>query len=294
MDVVEVPRERYAELARMFDARLPAADPAEVRMLLCDPTLTDRLVVLAATEGDAVLGWGCLAHLRAHPPGWRAVRVLVPAEHEGRGVGSALHAAVLARAAADPAELLRSGAFDDDARSLRVAAHWGWTVEQCSITSRLDLDGVAPPVTPDGVTLEDASSLSFADRGDVERMLDASQTNPERANGFVIDLAVLTGMLGETERPAVALLRVDGRPAALSFGGVAGEVAHIGYTGVDPAFRGRGLGRLVKQHVHVVARDAGARWCDTDNEEHNAGIRRVNADLGYRRLYGRYSLTKTP
>ena len=66
----------------------------------------------------------------------------------------------------------------------------------------------------------------------------------------------------------------------------------VGYTGVDPAFRGRGLGRLAKQHLHHQAAALGVRRMFTDNEENNHGIRRVNAALGYRPEYGLYRLRK--
>jgi len=73
-----------------------------------------------------------------------------------------------------------------------------------------------------------------------------------------------------------------------TWGSAFGDQAHIGYTGVDPAFRGRGLGYLVKQEMHRLAYDAGARTCATDNEEHNSGIRHVNEALGYAKVSGSY------
>ncbi len=84
----------------------------------------------------------------------------------------------------------------------------------------------------------------------------------------------------------MVVTRVGGTPAAISFGMANGPVAYLSYTGVDPAHRGRGLARLTKQAVHVAAREAGALACFTDNEEHNTGIRRVNAALGYEVVAG--------
>ena len=96
------------------------------------------------------------------------------------------------------------------------------------------------------------------------------------------------------EQPVACLARVDGRPAALAHAIVKPDTAEGGlaYTGVDPAQRGRGLARLVKEQVHARAAALGLPWLMTDNEENNAGIRHVNDQLGYRRTHGVYRLRR--
>jgi GNAT superfamily N-acetyltransferase len=108
-----------------------------------------------------------------------------------------------------------------------------------------------------------------------------------------MDLAMLIGFIGTEETPIGSLARLDGRPVAITHGGVADSLLHLSYTGVDPAFRGQGLAKLVKEHAHVRARTAGAVAAMTDNEEHNAGIRHVNEALGYQRCFGTYWLRQT-
>jgi GNAT superfamily N-acetyltransferase len=78
----------------------------------------------------------------------------------------------------------------------------------------------------------------------------------------------------------------------MAIGVVDGETAHVVYTGVDPAYRGRQLARVVKQHLHRELYDRGGRRCVTDNEENNTGIRHVNELLGYRRTMGVYVVRK--
>jgi GNAT superfamily N-acetyltransferase len=118
-------------------------------------------------------------------------------------------------------------------------------------------------------------------------MLDASQTNPSatvrRSTG-----RVLLDFMAEGEEPLGCCCGSTLRPAALCWGSASEGNAHIAYTGVDPAFRGRGLGYLVKQEMHRLAYAGGARACLTSNEEHNHGIRHVNATLGYRKVSGSY------
>ena len=125
-------------------------------------------------------------------------------------------------------------------------------------------------------------------------MYDASQTNPEREHAGVSTLATLRSYASAegAEQPVAVVLRDHGRPVALSYGVVHGDVAQVVYTGVDPAYRGRALGALAKECLHAQAVLAGAKVAVTNNEEHNAGIRHVNESLGYRRTSGVYWLRK--
>ena len=255
--MVEAPAERYDEMIDLAVRRSPALIRAFVEPLFHDPdfTLESRFVV--ALDGDRMLGWGGLAKLAPFPPGWRSLRIVVDAEQEGAGVGSALHATLVD--GIDDDLVLRSGVFDDEPRALEVAQHWGFGILQHSISSRLPLPSPVPErALPDDVTVEASTSLEFPDQDAFDAMLDASQTNPER-DQFVFDRAMLLDFITDKERPLGVLLRVGGRPAAISWGSAFGDQAHIGYTGVDPAFRGRGLGYLVKQEIHRLAYDAGAR-----------------------------------
>jgi len=61
---------------------------------------------------------------------------------------------------------------------------------------------------------------------------------------------------------------------------------HVLYTGVRPDARGYGLAAAAKKHLHHTAAELGGLRAETDNEAGNAGIRRVNAVLGYRELKG--------
>jgi GNAT superfamily N-acetyltransferase len=273
-------------LVDLATRRCPALEPAAFADLF-DPAIMDLYGAFVATEGDELIGWSCLAHRRGMPDGWRGVRVFVDREHEDKGVGRALRSAAME--CLDPAATeIRCGVFDDDERSLSIAKSWDLEVLQHSITSRLDLEAADPPEPPAGVTLEACGDLEFDDADAVQACLTASQTNPEAAEGLHIDLAMLVGFNGSHEIPIGSLARLDGVPVALTHGGVADSLLHLSWTGVDPAYRGHGLAKLVKQHAHVQARAVGAAAVLTDNEEHNAGIRHVNDSLGYRRSHGTY------
>jgi GNAT superfamily N-acetyltransferase len=277
-------------MAALACERCPLLEPAILADLF-EPNVYDLYGAFCAVEGSDLVGWAALAHRTAMPAGWRGLRVFVRRACESDGVGSALRAAVL-ETLDESATQLRSFVFDDDERSLTIGRHWGFDVQEHSISSRLDLTSTQPSAAPPGVSVEACGSLEFPDPDAVQECLTASQTNPEFAAGLHIDLAMLRGFVGSGEIAIGALARVDGRPAAICHGSIAGDSVHLTYTGVDPAYRGRGLARLVKTHAHRLAHDAGATVSMTDNETDNHGILHVNASMGYRRAYGTYWLVQ--
>lgn len=278
-----VPGDRTA-LEELTADRCPHTEPWMVGWVLTGDH-TDFAAV--ACEGDQVLGYTYAMRIPGVPLHRRSTYVLVAAPAEGNGVGRALDEHLRARLAGDVTEIT-TRVFDDDDRGLAVARHWGFETVQVSITSRLALADVEPATPPVDVTLEPGDDLRFADQDAVEAMFAASQTNPEATNSHLMTLDSVRQFAAEGERPIVTLARVGGVPAALCYALTeeAGEDGGVVYTGVDPRFRGRGLGRLVKQDVHHRAYLAGVRRLGTDNEEHNAGIRRINAEMGYVEEYG--------
>jgi GNAT superfamily N-acetyltransferase len=238
--------------------------------------------LLVVVEGDRLVGTGLMYRAPNAPPGTVFEFVAVDGDAEGRGVGGALEAAL----GSDLPPWVTAAITQvdrDDARSLEVAGHWAFAPLEVSVTSRAELAGAAPPVPPDDVTAEVSPSLEFGDEDDVEKMLDVSQTNPERDHGLLMTLAGLRAMASEGgAAPTGVVLRVDGRPAAITYALTARDEAQVVYTGVDPELRGRGLARLAKEVLHAELAAAGVRTCVTNNADDNAGIRHVNDRLGYR------------
>ena len=115
---------------------------------------------------------------------------------------------------------------------------------------------------PDGVTLDAADDLAFADDDAVDAMFAASQTNPEARNNHLMTLAEIRKYVFPGERGIVCLARVDGsarRVCASRSPATAGTRGASPTPGWTRRFRGRGLGRLVKQHVHHRAHESGVR-----------------------------------
>jgi GNAT superfamily N-acetyltransferase len=270
--------------------RCPHLSRALVEAPVLDPATEERVLLLAdGPRGPA--GVGLQFHPTGLPAGLRWRIVVVDEPDLGTGLGGQLHRALenaSAEVTAAAAEVL-----DIDAHALAVAARWGYRRTQQSVTVGRSLVGVDTPTLPSGVTAEISPGLDFADEAAVEAMHDASQTNPEREHHGPATLATLRGYAAGGVTPVGVLLRdADRRPVAISYAVVAGAEAQVVYTGVDPGSRGRGLAGLAKQVLHAEAARVGATTALTDNEEGNAGIRRVNELLGYQRVTGRVWLRK--
>jgi GNAT superfamily N-acetyltransferase len=278
-------------LVRLRLDRMPRQTRAQVEFPFVHAEELDLFEVRAAYGGDGPVGWGAVVRGNWFPPGLALINVTVARAHERRGVGGALYRTLAATLRDDIATV---GTAVDDAEpdSLAIARAHGFEINQHGIESRLALVDLPEPSPPPGVTFEDVSALEFPDEGAVDAMLVDSQTNPEAAEGFVSRLANYREIAAKVERPTSALARVDGAPAAIIIGEVEGEILDIAYTGVGRAYRGRGLAYSLKQFAHRLAADAGATVCRTMNEESNAGIRHVNAKLGYQVIGGAYRLRR--
>jgi len=243
--------------------------------------------VPVAHVGERLVGFAVSMHFIGSPDHQRSVQVFVSDDHAGAGVGHELHERCLA---AHPVAVtdVRTRVFDGDRTAMAVARHWGYEPVQLSITSRVELDEVPAPVPPHDVTLEAIDDMRVEDQEALDALVSVSQTNPETVNSHRLTREEMQHWVFPGERALVSLARVDGHPAAFCVAIVAedGEEGGVGFTGVDPRFRGRALGRLVKEHAHHRAAGLGIRVLSTDNEQHNDAIRRLNTAMGYVPVYG--------
>ncbi len=246
----------------------------------------------AAYVDGELAGWGFTARPLAFPPDWAILAVVVAAEHAGKRIGTALKAE-LTTTLPDSATVLASLVDDLDEQSLTIAQHWGYAIEQHGIRSQLELVDLPEPEVPADVTIEDVTGLEFPDAEAIDALLVDSQTNPEAVeDGIVARLDEVRKEQAELGHPFAVLARVEGAPAAIITGEIKDATLFIHYTGVGQAFRGRNLAFILKQAAHLQAAAAGATRSSTTNEETNAGIRHVNAKLGYRVVAGDYRIRR--
>jgi GNAT superfamily N-acetyltransferase len=288
VDIHETTAAEHDAVIGLVLQRCPQSNRALIEAPVTNPAATQDRLMLTATDEGTPVGFAIRFHGSGLPSGLHMEIVAVAASRLGRGIGTRLHDSLTADLP-DSAEALVGQVDDQDTRALASVRRWGFDTVQHSLTSRLRLSGLAEPELPAGISVDSSPSLRFDDEAAVEAMLDASQTNPERDHGGPSTLASLRTFVSEGgAEPVAVVLRDRGRPVALSYALVHGDLAQLVYSGVEPTRRGRGLATLVKQCVHYEAARAGATYATTDNEEHNAGIRHVNQRLGYRLVSGAY------
>ncbi len=275
----------HAAIIALTEARLPMLPSSESRFPFDYPDMTTSLEVRVVEDAGEIVAVGWLAAFTYARPGSMFLNVVVAQDHERQGIGSRLHTAL--RVIVPPTTTrLAARIFTADDRPTEIAQHWGFAVDQRSVASILDLSGAADLASsspqPDGLSFDDSSTLAFPDEAAVDAMYQRSQTNPETATEGVWSLDRARSALAGEPRAVGTVVRIDGTPAGISFGGVGAGEFIVHYTGIDPHFRGRGLASLLKRHIHASGAAAGATTAITHNEEHNTGIRRVNAELGYR------------
>ena len=240
------------------------------------PERSHRLV---ATVGGRVIG---VARMRDHAeephvavqvmvrPGWRR------AGH-GRRLLDLLTPRVVATGKATVTTIV-----EDDGESAAAAAAWGFRTTRTFRMSAVDprtVTAVTP--VPAGVGV-----CPLADLGP-HRIWEA-HTSVARDDPSGLSVPVpFAEFLDEWEDPRARpdlgrAALVDGELAAFTLLFLAGDRASSDMTGTLPAFRGRGLARLVKEHGLRAAAAAGVTRCITGNDAANLPMVRVNDRLGYR------------
>ncbi|HET7471997.1 MAG TPA: GNAT family N-acetyltransferase [Candidatus Limnocylindrales bacterium] len=141
--------------------------------------------------------------------------------------------------------------------------------------------GPIPPL-PAGVTIERVHRRTGAEAiAAAEAMAAVLVTSfavePERR--VAIELEAVQGLT--TDAYHAVIVRVDGQPAAVARRTTFAGASYLSSIGTDPAFRGRGLGRLVTAIAAADALAAGSRWTYLGVFEDNTVARRLYADLGF-------------
>jgi ribosomal protein S18 acetylase RimI-like enzyme len=146
--------------------------------------------------------------------------------------------------------------------------------------------GLAVPVpAPDasgGVSVERLHRLTGDPAADAARaiaavLLTSFTVEPERQ--VAIELEAVMGLA--TEAYHAILVRVDGVPAAVARRTTFAGATYLSSIGTDPAFRGRGLGRLVTGLAVADALADGSRWTYLGVFEENTVARTLYGSLGF-------------
>ncbi|MCT4357348.1 GNAT family N-acetyltransferase [Streptomyces sp. Je 1-79] len=223
----------------------------------------------------------------APEPGVGSVNVYVHPEKRGLGAGTLLLRASEEHLAECGATTLYSWVLDEPGFRAFAERH-GYAARRSAHFLRLDLASAdLPPLQepPAGVELRPAAEFAADPRPLF--VLDALTTADEPSDvGMEMTdyehwlATTWNHPLFDAELTVVAV--VDGRPAAFSAAQTDGQGRYnSGMTGTDPAFRGRGLAKLAKNHSLHRARAAGCTEAFTGNDAGNGPMLAINKWFGY-------------
>jgi mycothiol synthase len=286
---IETERDRTADWFRQRDATW-------------NPTFS-RVRLVAVRDG-AVAGWGDIGHTwwSFHPRKFLLRLNVHPAE-QGRGVGSVLYSRLCEHAESrwDPR---RIGAETRENRphSRSFLEHRGFQMEHRRWESRLDVADARVGRRDDAEARLARYAIAISTVADERK---------RRGEGFVRDLFELEQRASRDE-PAYdpdgamqfdqfvaneldpATLIEDGSFLAVHEGKLVGvsrllrDVAtpqrlHVGFTGVDPGYRGQGIAVALKLRTVEYARRHGFEEIRTQNDATNAAMLHINEVLGFKR-----------
>lgn len=244
----------------------------------------------------AVVGWHT-------PRGVGLGEAFVLPGHRGHGIGTALYSQLARWVAERGCIELMSAVSEDDAESIAWAERRGF--RQVARNSRLVLDlehTDAPAVDPP----EGVEVVSWAARPDLAHGLydvyrEAEPDIPSGTDGAEepppFERWLSREMEGPGDRPEAVFVAVSGSEvvgyAKLALSGSRPGVALHDITGVKRAWRGKGIAGALKRAQIRWAKENGLTRLETQNEERNEPIRRLNARHGYREEPGEVVLTTT-
>jgi GNAT superfamily N-acetyltransferase len=255
---------------------------AHVRHRIESAQPEERAAWWKAADDSGVVGWASAAlDSFSAEPGRALASLAVHPRSRGRGIGTALWEAVETHLAHIEARRVSISSRDDDAAARFARAR---LFHHASSDTLLEVDPrrVDSATAPAGVEVR-AMTAFVADPQPVYRC-DAETTKDEPGpfNAGAMTFEVWRRHVWELSLAAV----VGGDVVGTTFLCTDRETGQglNGGTGVARAFRGRGLGFVLKRQSLALAAEAGITRVVTHNNEANAPMLAINRRLGYRPL----------
>lgn len=285
---------RIASLAegRRLDASLTRAEDAR-----WDHAHHERVRVVAIDEEDAPVGYGEIHHDPSrYDPRRFVLRLGVDPERRRRGIGAALWDRVAIELAARTAEVV--GLWTADATACQAFITKRGFVEVGRMYQQVIAIASAPLPTPaaeervraTGITITTLAALRDA-VGDLALEAAWDLHNACRLEFVTLGRAtpepflewVTWNLTDDAALPESHFIALDGSRfvGVCSLRRDSDDTLRIGLTGVLPAYRRRGIGRLLKLRAHAWARAHGFHEIQTTVTKANAAMLALNDALGY-------------
>jgi mycothiol synthase len=287
----------YARIASLAEGRRLDAAAARAEDARWDRARYEQLRVVAVDEEDAPVGYGEIHHEPTrYDPRRYFLRLGVDPERRRHGIGAGLWDRLAIELSARSAEVV--GLWAGDATACQAFIARRGFVEVGRMYQQVRAVGSAPLPTPAadervsvmGITITTLAALRDA-VGDIAleaawdlhsacqlEFVTLGRATPEPLPEWVAWNVTDDGALPEAHFIALDGARYVGVCALRR---ESDDTVQIGLTGVLPAYRRRGIGRLLKLRAHAWARAHGFREIHTTTTNANPAMLALNDSLGY-------------
>ncbi|HLO03050.1 MAG TPA: GNAT family N-acetyltransferase [Symbiobacteriaceae bacterium] len=264
--------------------------------------------LVAEDETGRMVGYALGSHVLAMPAGQFIARVRVRASHEGQGVGRQLWNAQLSLLRERGATKIETSVKETDRRAHQIALREGFVQTHHLFESTLNLPPWSPEPWLETVRSIESTGIRFtslAELGMTETWLRRVHQSNQRLEhdvpayenrGEMPYEEWLTFIKDNPSMPPEGMhIALDGEQiAAMSLAHQqASGALYNTFTGVERAYRGRGLALAMKVRALIWAKSTGAPYIRTNNHSVNGPMLAINQRLGYIPEPGRLILAKS-
>ncbi len=240
-----------------------------------------RLALSAELDGQVVAMGDAGLNTDTTTPGAAWAKVLVTAPCRGRGIGSALHEALIDHLRTiDAREITSFVRRTDEAE--RWAAARGWRRLLTAPLIALDPRDVPAPSPPAGFACVSAAAFGRLQAiFELTRVAIADEPGPVRNDDLRYDDWLVEWEDPDFDHEASTIVVHGDQPVAFAYLKIVGARAqHVG-TATLREHWGRGLATAAKRHALRIAAAKGVTRITTSNAEENAAMRAINHKLGF-------------